>query len=467
MIYKITIPVFLALVLVIFLVAFQMRAFLEKPLFQEEFARKHETVLRLAPRFLKAEDFSSTPSPESRKRFEEFLEEIKDPSTARLTLWNRQRVIVFSDLRSVIGARSSGQPDLAKLFAEEKSFFVRKERDDNSPLQSEVGAFLDIYIPVRLSGALVGAVEVHSVVAALLLPIEKEIRYTTTILTASGVLILAVVFYLAKNLRDERDRQASLAVHNAELSDRFRKQAEELERANKAKSEFLGIMSHELRTPLNVIMGYAGVMRDGMLGPITAQQEEGLAKVLGRAREQLVMISGILLATQMESGQMQVENRQISLSSLLDELKSAYEIPLGKNLVLQWDYPADLPFIKTDGDKLRHVLQNLINNAIKFTETGTVAVSARYFPETKKLEFRVADTGIGIPQEALSSVFDMFHQIDSSETRNHGGVGLGLYIAKKYIDALGGEISVDSREGEGTTFVVTLPVRRNFQRLSI
>ena len=230
--------------------------------------------------------------------------------------------------------------------------------------------------------------------------------------------------------------------------------------ANKTKDEFLGVMSHELRTPLNVIMGYTGMMKDGMLGEVNPKQEEALQKVVNRSEDLLRMITEIMQATSIEAGAVKVESRDVNLVSFLDDLRSSYELPLGqlnKDLTFKWDYSPDIPTIRTDREKLKHTLQNLINNAVKFTDRGYVSISARYVPETKVVKFKVADTGIGIQEEMLPSIFEIFRQVDSSETRNHGGVGIGLYIVKKYTEILGGNIQVESEVGKGSVFSVTIP----------
>ena len=113
--------------------------------------------------------------------------------------------------------------------------------------------------------------------------------------------------------------------------------------------------------------------------------------------------------------------------------------------------------VKTDGEKLRHILQNLINNAIKFTERGNISVCARYIPDSMMLEFNVSDTGVGIPQEESAKIFEMFKQVDSSDTRRHEGLGIGLFIVKKFTEMLGGSIDVKSEPGKGSCFTVTLP----------
>jgi signal transduction histidine kinase len=140
----------------------------------------------------------------------------------------------------------------------------------------------------------------------------------------------------------------------------------------------------------------------------------------------------------------------------LVEVKAGYEILSKKEISLHWNIPSSLPIVRTDGEKLKHVLQNLINNAIKFTENGSVTVSTKY--ASTAIEFKVKDTGIGMPQDMLPSIFQMFRQLDSSSTRSYGGSGVGLYIVKKFVDLLDGKIEVESVLGEGSTFTVTLPL---------
>jgi signal transduction histidine kinase len=250
-----------------------------------------------------------------------------------------------------------------------------------------------------------------------------------------------------------KDKTGELENANSELEQANRS----LLRANKAKDEFLSVMSHELRTPLNVVMGYSQMVKDGILGQINPEQESALEKVIGRSKDLLSMISEILQVTSIEAGKVKAEMQEIYLGELLDELRSTYEIPLDKKLTFNWDYPSERRAMRTDGGKLKHILQNLINNAIKFTDKGHITVSARYSRETKIAEFKVADTGTGIQEDLLPLIFEMFRQLDSSQTRNHGGAGVGLYIVKKYLDILGGKIQVESQVGRGSVFTVTIP----------
>jgi signal transduction histidine kinase len=249
--------------------------------------------------------------------------------------------------------------------------------------------------------------------------------------------------------------QAAITINNSRTYEETRIRAVESDTANHLKSEFLSVMSHELRTPLAVAMGYAGMIKERVLGDINSQQEEALDKVLRRGHDQLYMINSILYAASLQADAVKVDRNDVNLSDVLNDLKSTYAVILEKPLALVWDYPSDLPTLRTDGRKLRHILENLINNAVKFTPSGSVTISARWI--SGAVRFQVADTGVGIARDLLPSVFEIFRQADGSETRRHGGVGLGLYIVKKFTELLGGKIQVESALGKGSTFIVTMP----------
>ena len=260
--------------------------------------------------------------------------------------------------------------------------------------------------------------------------------------------------------------QAAIAIHNAQLYEQtiklaagLKEEADKLEKANKIKDEFLSVMSHELRTPLNVVVGYSGMMLDGMLGEINQQQKEALQKIINRAADQLTLVNNILYATVLEAEKIKIESHEVDLKDFLHNLNSGYDIPTSRDLVIKFEHPPELPVIRTDGQKLKQILQNLIDNAVKFTERGTITISARYIPEAKAVEFKVADTGIGISKDHLPLIFDKFRQVDSSETRLYGGVGMGLYIVGKFTELLGGTIGLESELGKGSTFTVTIPLQ--------
>ena len=272
--------------------------------------------------------------------------------------------------------------------------------------------------------------------------------------------------------------QAAIAIHNAQLFEQIKRQALELEKANNVKGEFLGVMSHELRTPLNITMGYVEMMKDGMLGEVTQEQKAALQKVLNQCADQLRMVNDILVTTHLESRVTVVDLERVDLSDVFNSLKSDFRtIHDSDQPELVWDYPGTPLALITDRRKVRQIVQNLVSNALKFTERGRISVSLKAVggapdpspvsaeeggeqgSRARLLELKVSDTGVGIPPDKLDEIFEKFRQVDSSATRLYGGLGLGLYIVKQFTELLGGKITVETELGRGSTFTVTIPAR--------
>jgi signal transduction histidine kinase/HAMP domain-containing protein len=248
-----------------------------------------------------------------------------------------------------------------------------------------------------------------------------------------------------------------ITLGNANLFSQIKQKSMELENANKGKDEFLGVISHELRTPLNVIKGYTELVRSQVFGNINPEQDKALGKIVNQTMDLLSMINQVLQVTTIHAGAAKVNCADIDLCALLDELKSNYAIPTKKEVVLEWHYSRDLPAFVSDDEKLKAVIQNLVNNALKFTDKGSISIFARGILEEQAIEIKIADTGMGIPKEQIETIFAMFQQVDSSTTRKHGGIGLGLYIVKTFTELLGGRVSLQSEVGKGSVFTVTLP----------
>jgi PAS domain S-box-containing protein len=245
---------------------------------------------------------------------------------------------------------------------------------------------------------------------------------------------------------------ASMALENARL-------VEELGRANRLRSEFVATMSHELRTPLNVICGYNELLLDGVFGAVNAEQTETLQRVGKSARELLDLINATLDMSRLESGRVAVNRQDIWVPDLMREIENETQGLHDKpGLRFAWQVPPQLPYVRTDPFKLKMVLKNLIANAAKFTEEGSVTVTVT--SDEGHIEFSVADTGIGISPEAQAVIFEPFRQADGSLTRRYGGVGLGLYIVRRLLEMLDGSVAVESEVGRGSTFRVRLPVAK-------
>lgn len=227
--------------------------------------------------------------------------------------------------------------------------------------------------------------------------------------------------------------------------------------SEQAKEEFLNVMSHEFRTPLSLIMGHAGMLRENLLGEINEEQRNSLDRIMENSDSLLSMVLSILQVSRIEAGGISLVARSIPIHELFTELKGDYAAQVNDRRRIVWYCSPDLPVLRADRERLRDILRHLIDNAVKFTAHGRIVISAEQINEPAGIRFTVADTGVGIPTEALSFIFEKFRQSDSSGTRAFDGAGLGLYIAKKYAELLGGELSVISEVGYGSTFTLKLP----------
>lgn len=251
---------------------------------------------------------------------------------------------------------------------------------------------------------------------------------------------------------EEARRQAEEARHQAELS---RQRAEE---ADKAKSQFLANMSHELRTPLNAIIGYDEAMIGGMVGEFTSQQTKLLGHIQHNSRRLLGLINDILDLSKVESGSLQVFLAPMSPHKVIQEtVESLRSLADGKNIFLNAEFNDSVPAVVLgDAKKLQQVLVNILSNAIKFTDKGGVTIKVDIVDATR-WRFQVVDTGIGMPENAASYIFEPFQQVDGTDKRKYKGTGLGLAITKRLVEHLGGSIEMTSELGKGSTFAITLP----------
>ncbi|MGI9140738.1 MAG: ATP-binding protein [Gemmatimonadaceae bacterium] len=253
---------------------------------------------------------------------------------------------------------------------------------------------------------------------------------------------------------EDRIRAATsdLAAQNA----RLQWQSQELERANRLKSEFLASMSHELRTPINALIGYTALILDRIYGEVNDRQGEALQRIQASAQHLLILINDILDLARIEAGRMPLHLEELELRQLLLEVTSQME-PLfkKKGLTFSWDMSSDSIPMRTDRTKVKQIMLNLLSNAVKFTLHGSVSVNAA--DDGDLVTISVTDTGIGVAEEHLAAIWEDFRQVDQSSTREFGGTGLGLSITKKLVEALGGQVSLLSALGTGSTFTVCLP----------
>jgi signal transduction histidine kinase len=256
----------------------------------------------------------------------------------------------------------------------------------------------------------------------------------------------------------ERVREATAEL--AEQNELLRRQAFQLEQASAMKSQFLANVSHELRTPLNAIMGYTHLLLEGVSGQLTSPQNDKLTRIDANARHLLAVINDLLDITRIESGKMPVQRERVLLPELIDEVMTEVEpVIAGTRLQVTRALSPELPEIETDRQKVKQIVLNLLSNALKFTPEGSVAIRLEHEREANEISIIVTDTGIGIAEENLKTIFEAFEQANSSYVRRHGGTGLGLSICRRLAHLLDGRINLVSRLGEGSTFTLFLPCK--------
>jgi len=258
--------------------------------------------------------------------------------------------------------------------------------------------------------------------------------------TAEGAMVIGVV-------RDITERQR--------IEETLHEKNVEMEKAVLAKDTFLAGMSHELRTPLNAILGFTGTLLMKLPGPLNIDQEKQLRTVQASAKHLLSLINDLLDLTRIESGSVELHPEAVNCGAVLQEVATTLrQIAVNKGLALQVGVPTEQVVIATDRRALHQILLNLTNNALKFTENGTVSLELRRGDEV--VEFVVADTGLGIAAEDQAKLFQPFTQLDNSSTRRFDGTGLGLHLSQKLAGLIGGVITVESVAHQGSRFTFTL-----------
>lgn len=335
--------------------------------------------------------------------------------------------------RSVIGQVTlTGQPMLLNDVGAEEARSIHRFNPLLPHTRAELG------MPLKIGTRVIGALDVQAT--------------RVNAFTEDDVAVLQI-------LAD----QVAVAVDNARVYELAQKAMEEIREADRLKSQFLANMSHELRTPLNSIIGFSRVILKGIDGPITDQQTQDLTAIYNSGQHLLGLINDVLDLSRIEAGKMELsfENNV----NLVDIIKGVMSTTVGlvkdKPIVLKQEIDPELPQVRADSIKVRQVLLNLLSNAAKFTEQGSITVraSVQLSPEgDPEVLIQVIDTGPGISPADQAKLFQPFSQVDGSLTRKSGGSGLGLSISQHLVWMHGGQIGLDSEESKGSTFYFTLPI---------
>jgi len=381
-----------------------------------------------------------------------------------------------------LGARL-GQPDMLEgvntlardaLGSDWSSTFIWDEAKKSTRLAASVGVSPDILADVGDVEWPIGSVPVVGAVrpgALLEIPDARAQRLVPLALmrrlgmasalfapiTAGGKVLGTQIHGYVTRIGAFTPRQRRLALgiaHSTAIALENARLIADLQAASRLKTEFVATMSHELRTPLNVITGYTDMLREGAAGPLTVAQDEMIVRIQRSSAELFDLVTATLDLGRLEAGREEVVRSPVEIDALLAELGREVEPLVADGVTLVWDVRVDTPVL-TDRAKVKLIVKNLVGNALKFTRAGSVTVRAHW--RSEMLTLVVADSGVGIPADALPVIFQMFRQVDGSDSRRFGGVGLGLHIVQRLVALLGGTVDVASTVGKGSIFTVRVP----------
>lgn len=351
----------------------------------------------------------------------------------------------LGEMRVRLGFGPSGEAAAERRIIEVPDVFADADLEDWAEVATELGFRSLVALPLQTSARVLGAVTFYFGDAGRRSAESRGLMR----LVADQMSATAEKASLIDQLRRTN---AALTEANAQLEEQYAA----VEEARRAKDEFLSNISHELRTPLTSVLGYISILQEELSGPLTEGQRHDLLHVKRSSERLLELIEDLLELTTLTRGDVSLFVEEFDPTLLLQEvIASTPGRPSDVELRVT-EPPPFLPRVRSDRKKIARILVSLLRNAYKFTPRGHVEVGVDLSGD--RIQFRVADTGIGIPREAQAIVFEAFRQVDGSVTRRYGGSGLGLALARRLSRLLGGDVELESAPGAGATFTVSLPL---------
>jgi K+-sensing histidine kinase KdpD/DNA-binding response OmpR family regulator len=349
--------------------------------------------------------------------------------TAGVEMKKRQNRIAIGSKSAIGLCAASGNPQMINDSSASQIFY-------SNPLLPESRS--ELVLPLKISDKVTGVIDIHS--------------KRTNAFSISDITVFQIL-----------SDQVSIAIENAHAYEISQKAVEDMRELDRVKSQFLANMSHELRTPLNSVIGFSRVILKGIDGPINDVQKQDIGSIYSSGMHLLNMINEILDMSKIDAGKMELQTEASNISDVINStISSAMGLVKDKSINIVQKVAPDLPLVKMDQIRIGQVLTNLIANAVKFTEKGSIVVGADLSssPEGKpEIMVTVTDSGIGIAPEDQTKLFQRFSQVDDSPTRKTGGTGLGLSICRSLVELHNGRIGLLSSEvGKGSTFFFTLPL---------
>ncbi|HVX40221.1 MAG TPA: GAF domain-containing sensor histidine kinase [Gemmatimonadaceae bacterium] len=359
--------------------------------------------------------------------------------------WPQRWAHVLSEMRVRLGKGPSGEAAAERRTIEVLDLFANPAHEDWREAATELGFRSFVALPLQTSDAVLGTVTFYFASAHAVNPETRQLMRTVADQMAATAEKARMIHDLQRANAALRDSHAALERQYADLLE-----------ARRTKDEFLANISHELRTPLTAVIGYISLMQEGFAGPMTGEQQQTLEQVKESSEQLLGLIGDLLELTALKRGTVAAAVADLDpRAPLRDALATAKA--RRPEVSLEVTEPEEVPVMRGDRATLTRALRALIDNAFKFTHHGSVKASVRVAGD--RVLYTISDTGIGIPAEAHRLVFEEFRQVDGGLTREYGGPGLGLALARRLARLLQGDIALTSAPGVGSTFTLNVPLR--------
>jgi signal transduction histidine kinase len=388
---------------------------------------------------------------------------MEDAGVERVKVWNTDGMVVFSNDPEQVGGQPEMEEDLLEAFEGEVASEISDlDEPENASERALADQLFETYVPVNLtddteSDEVTAVIEVYQDYSAIQFEID-HLNDTLKISLGIGllvlyVLLLPVMIGTTRTLRRQNAQLTEQADQLGVLLAREQETVAELRELDRLKSDFAAAASHELRTPLTTIRGFAELLKD-RTPPEDAATRDAVEAIARQTSHLQRLVGNLLREAQLEHGEPETREESTSVEEVLHEVRKGFPGSAGRIRVTS---DPDLPRLMLDPVTLHEIVANLVENALKYSTPGApVDVTAEFADDA--LVIRVRDEGAGIPSGDLPRIFDRFTQLDGSSTRAHGGVGLGLHLVRELSRRAGGDVAVESVEGKGTTFTVTIPV---------
>lgn len=418
---------------------------------------KATTVLHVqeqVEKYLEPDFFSNPDYEKNNKKFEDYYSDIKSSEIIRTKIYNKNGTIIFSDEKELIGKRFEKNEELNEALEGHLEAEIKRDLSkEENIFEKKYGALMEIYIPLYHdeTNELIGVAELYQVldnVDSLISSIQKTV---TMLLIISLIILYISLIWLVKGASD-----TIVKIHKD-----LRNSYEELKEIDKIKTEFMHTISHELRTPMNAIIGFSDLLLQKNITDFTENDKRYLANINNSGKHLSTLINDILNLSEFESDKSKLNIEKTSLNKAIQStLNLIEESAKKKNVKFDTQLDPVIDIIDADTHKLNKILYNIIENAVKFSKSEGGLVTVTTGIENNMMRISIKDNGIGIKDEFKKKMFDKFTQADSSDTRHHGGLGLGLALAKELTELHDGKIIFESEYGKGSTFNILLPIER-------